>query len=885
MRILIDAQALQTDSGVRGIGRYVDGLLSALPREGVEVFALINAEPEESAVNAMKRLRKYLPESRIVTFHPVGNYNSRNFGGLDYFLSEAQYVEAVRAVAPDIYLNISALEVLQKFIFPPPAQLRRFCRTALIIHDLIPLAEPEKYLADPKVRDCYFHLLSRVDGYDKIFCNSNFSRDQLHQIKPWIDAVTIEGAAFASPVPALPRGDFIFYCGGTDPRKNVPFLVDAYGKTSEAFRRKHPLCICCRKGNHFADELQKQIDAKGLTPFARLVEADTDEDLAKWYASCWLFVFPSLCEGLGLPILEAYNYGAPMIASPETSLKEFYDFAEGQFDPRNLRDLAEKLERCDRDPAFYEAVKAYSASRKGAYSWEKVADRCLKTFGEMLQEGKASGSVDPQNLSGVTLLPALNTAYQQARLRQRRITLYVDVSYFWTTKLHTGIQRVVANFNRYAARSLEGLNVDIAYITGTDNPNCYNVIKETPEGWTVVGQAEPQRGDCYVAIDLCPDVTVRLEGLMRRWKARGVFFFFFLHDIAFAQCPQFIANLEGVKKLDQYLRIVLSLSDGVMANSRSVMTEVQDWAKKEDIDASRIAFTYQHLGQDFNTSAQRKAAKQPGDKFHFLAVSTIEPRKGYNNMIDAFNAALDAGMKADLTIVGRVGWLCDDIKERLENGKYAGKSVVWERDCSDARLSELYALADCYVNASYYEGFGIGTVEAASYGVPLLLRDIPINRELADGHAVFFTEETLSEAFRSIAEGKTKLPDVAGMEILTWQESVDGMMRQFCELIRTRCRVIGKEIDKPAVTESAVWVAEHTPRAAATVVPSADASGAPGFLEECGVVVTAKDLKSYRTKNVRFALMRKLALTPEKRLHYDRKWRLLRRLYEATKNN
>ncbi len=114
--------------------------------------------------------------------------------------------------------------------------------------------------------------------------------------------------------------DFIFFVGSFEPRKNIVTLIRAYANLPENIKMQHPLVIAGGKG-----WLNFEIDAliKSLPPdqIRRIGYVD-EQDLPGLYSAAAVFVYPSLYEGFGLPILEAMSCGAPVITSNTSSMPE-----------------------------------------------------------------------------------------------------------------------------------------------------------------------------------------------------------------------------------------------------------------------------------------------------------------------------------------------------------------------------------------------------------------------------------------------------------------------------------------------------------------------------------------------------------------------------------
>ena len=154
----------------------------------------------------------------------------------------------------------------------------------------------------------------------------------------------------APPATEDPPG-FLLYVGGDDARKNMEGTIRAYARLPAPLRSEHQLVIACRIGplrrfelGTFAASLGIGGDEIELTGFV------TDQELAALYRACELFIFPSLYEGAGLPILEAMSCDAPVAASNTSSIPELLGDLEATFDPADPADIAAPSPRSSRTP-------------------------------------------------------------------------------------------------------------------------------------------------------------------------------------------------------------------------------------------------------------------------------------------------------------------------------------------------------------------------------------------------------------------------------------------------------------------------------------------------------------------------------------------------------
>jgi alpha-1,2-rhamnosyltransferase len=153
----------------------------------------------------------------------------------------------------------------------------------------------------------------------------------------------------------------------------------------------------------------------------------------------------------------------------------------------------------------------------------------------------------------------------------------------------------------------------------------------------------------------------------------------------------------------------------------------------------------------------------------YMMVGTIEPRKGYDTAYDAFCSLWDAGEAPGLVVIGRSGWECDGLLERMKNDARLGKRLWIYHDANDNELVFLYRHAQALIFASRIEGFGLPLVEAMQHGLAVIASDIPVFREIADGYANFFATGDSSDLARLVRlQQREGLPQSTARQWRTW---------------------------------------------------------------------------------------------------------------------
>ena len=174
----------------------------------------------------------------------------------------------------------------------------------------------------------------------------------------------------------------------------------------------------------------------------------------------------------------------------------------------------------------------------------------------------------------------------------------------------------------------------------------------------------------------------------------------------------------------------------------------------------------------------------------FLMVATIEPRKGHLQALAAFDLLWQEGVEVNLAVVGHEGWISLPAHERrtipqivaqLQQHPQRERQLFWLRGIDDAHLQQVYQASDCLLMASEGEGYGLPLIEAARYGLPVLARDIPVFREVAQQHAAYFAgmdAASLADAIRHwlTQQADGSAPASGAMPWLTWRAHADGLL-------------------------------------------------------------------------------------------------------------
>jgi glycosyltransferase involved in cell wall biosynthesis len=173
--------------------------------------------------------------------------------------------------------------------------------------------------------------------------------------------------------------EFILALGSADPRKNILTLIEAYALLPVADQEKYKLVIVWNSG-FLAPLMKNEVEKFGLQDRVRFLEWVTTEELVLLYNAATLFVFPSLYEGFGLPLLEAMTCRTPVIASNNSSLPEIADNAAILTDAVNVEQLAAKISCVLNDESLRDDLIANGLKRAAGFSWEKCALQTIEVY-------------------------------------------------------------------------------------------------------------------------------------------------------------------------------------------------------------------------------------------------------------------------------------------------------------------------------------------------------------------------------------------------------------------------------------------------------------------------------------------------------------------------
>jgi len=171
---------------------------------------------------------------------------------------------------------------------------------------------------------------------------------------------------------------FILFVGAIEPRKNLLNLVDAV-KIIHKKHKRVPLVVVGQKGQDYKN-LERKVRQNELESWVQIMGYLPDKDVRAFYRLASVFAFPSLCEGFGLPLLEAMASGVPVVASNYSAMPEIAQDAALYFDPKDPYDIADRIVQVMKDENLYQKLKARGKKRALDFDWRATAAHTLRFY-------------------------------------------------------------------------------------------------------------------------------------------------------------------------------------------------------------------------------------------------------------------------------------------------------------------------------------------------------------------------------------------------------------------------------------------------------------------------------------------------------------------------
>lgn len=180
----------------------------------------------------------------------------------------------------------------------------------------------------------------------------------------------------------IPQEGFLFFLGNTDPKKNAARTLKAYSLYLKASAIKRPLLIADLKEEHIDALLQQEgiTDIKAHLFYPGYID---NRDLVTLYSAAFAFLYPSLRESFGIPMLEAMACGTPVITSNTSAMPEVAGADAILVNPQMPSEIADAILQLEKNNDFYRQQSAYGLERVKQFSWKSTAEEYVKIYNEI----------------------------------------------------------------------------------------------------------------------------------------------------------------------------------------------------------------------------------------------------------------------------------------------------------------------------------------------------------------------------------------------------------------------------------------------------------------------------------------------------------------------
>jgi glycosyltransferase involved in cell wall biosynthesis len=173
---------------------------------------------------------------------------------------------------------------------------------------------------------------------------------------------------------------YILSVGDLVPRKNQVRLLKAFEELLRFYPDLPHHLVLVGKDGWYGSRVRKAAERSGLANRIHFTGFVSDEELMRFYGGCDFFVFPSLYEGFGLPILEAMASGRAVACSDGSAMPEVADSSALLFNPESVEEMTLAMRDLALDPELRARVARLGAQHASAYSWRNAAEKTLETY-------------------------------------------------------------------------------------------------------------------------------------------------------------------------------------------------------------------------------------------------------------------------------------------------------------------------------------------------------------------------------------------------------------------------------------------------------------------------------------------------------------------------
>lgn len=821
MKIGIDLKPFSTGSKYRGIGMYSRALIEELiGRENDFEYHFLNLYEKYDGDPVMGErcyLYQYNLGPKIVDvgerqlFRDAQTLNVIE-GAVEHFIEQSN-IDVMLFTSPNEYGNMYHSEWFQGVF------------KVGILYDLIPLIFPEQCLFDPTYAEDYKQSLEFLKGMDLLLAISQSAKDDavkllgiseekicviyagIDENYQKLDKVNIKELKTRFGI----QDAFIMFAGGIDFKKNIEGLIAAYAKCGKRITNRYQLVIVGKTAPDVIDKYLEIARENGVDGRVICTGFISQNDLVGLYNITDLLVFPSLYEGFGLPVVEAMACGTRIVTSDVSSLKEIAEGHAILVSPNSVKSISNGILEALDHPVESRKSAEEAVEYALSFTWDKVAERteqAILAFYNKTDKKEYRFEITRKMISDITRLYVQAHVPFEIATREEiaeelqviekhekwnamnmnhRLLYDMTVVHEWIkSNYSTGIGRVSKELYKELASRM--YVVPVVVKGNEDVLQCHRLSLSTFEIEEEI--LSLRESDIF----FMPEIQLRGVQVLKNHpqanllRDKGIPTYAILYDILPVRMPQYFEKKTS-SQFEKYIRNLVENYDGIICDSQFVANDVIFYCDEKKIQGYHtVKVGFFHLGQDAFKKYDGRVSSKMREFFNivdnvYLMLGTVEPRKGHELILNVFEQLWKEGKNIRLCIIGHIGWNMQTFIDKIKSHSQKGKYLEFFEGVSDSEVQYAYEHANCLIQASAGEGFGLPLIEASNYGLPILCSDIEVFHEVAGDNANYFNRENKEDIIRVIKEfeeGKGVRTSSA-IKNTSWREAADKVYSMIAE--------------------------------------------------------------------------------------------------------
>lgn len=382
-KLLYDIEQLITSNNKEtGICRVsLEILRQVSQRKDYQVFPLVTTDKGADAVSYLKSKGLDRLANNIVSLPKLKKSAAKH-----------TFYQKMRAFLKELKFKKSYLDELNKFdeyisIFSPisPIVYASQVKTKIIVHDLIPFFMPQS--CHPKFVAKFRYWIKSIQA-DEVICVSQSTKKDFMKYRPDYQGKIIVShlAAGTQFVPMenkaikekynIKENNYILSVSDHNPRKNFIHLIKAFIRFLEIVPQSKTVLVITGPNALDSENIKKLLEENPLYKNRIILTGYlTDKDLPALYSMAQMFIFPSLYEGFGLPVLEAMKCGCPVICSNNSSLPEIAGKAAFYISGSDIEETAQSMLTLTQNASLRAQMIEEGFVQAAKFNWENTTNK------------------------------------------------------------------------------------------------------------------------------------------------------------------------------------------------------------------------------------------------------------------------------------------------------------------------------------------------------------------------------------------------------------------------------------------------------------------------------------------------------------------------------